>query len=112
MLNGIIPIPSPVNEPVRMYAPGSPEKASLKARLAAMLGETPEIPLLIGGKEVRTGRTGKVVCPHDHGHVLATYHQAGEAEVAQAVAAARAAWREWSEWPWVISARGTGRVGS
>jgi len=100
MLNGIIPIPSPVNEPVRMYAPGSPEKASLKARLAAMLGETPEIPLLIGGKEVRTGRTGKVVCPHDHGHVLATYHQAGEAEVAQAVAAARAAWREWSEWPW------------
>ena len=77
MLNGIIPIPSPVNEPVRMYAPGSPEKASLKARLAAMLGETPEIPLLIGGKEVRTGRTGKVVCPHDHGHVLALASDAG-----------------------------------
>ncbi|MCL4839493.1 MAG: aldehyde dehydrogenase family protein, partial [Thermoanaerobaculia bacterium] len=100
MLNGIVPVPPPVNEPVRSYAPGSPEKASLKARLARMLGETLDIPLLIGGREVRTGRTGTVVCPHDHRHVLATYHQAGEAEVEQAVAAARNAWREWSEWPW------------
>ncbi len=100
MANGIVPVPPPVNEPVRSYAPGSPEKASLKARLDEMLREEIEIPLIIGGKEVRTGNTAKAVCPHDHGHVLATYHQAGETEVQQAIDAAASAWRAWSETPW------------
>lgn len=100
MLNGHVPIPPPVNEPVRSYAPGSPEKASLKKRLERMLAETVEVPLIIGGEEVRTGRTGTIVCPHDHAHRLGTYHQAGEEEVRRAVDAAREAWREWSEWPW------------
>ncbi|HEX4954524.1 MAG TPA: L-glutamate gamma-semialdehyde dehydrogenase [Thermoanaerobaculia bacterium] len=100
MANGIVNVPHPVNEPVRAYAPGSAEKSSLKARLAAMMAEEIEIPLVIGGKEVRSGRVAKAVCPHDHGHVLATFHLAGEAEVNQAAEAAAGAWREWSEMEW------------
>jgi 1-pyrroline-5-carboxylate dehydrogenase len=100
MSNAIVQTPVPVNEPVKTYGPGSPEKASLKKKLDAMLGERIEIPLVIGGREVRTGDTVEAVCPHDHGHVLATYHQAGEKEVAMAVEAAADAWREWSETPW------------
>jgi len=100
MLNGIVRIPSPVNEPVRTYAPGSPERASIKKRLDEMLGETVDVPLVIGGEEVRTGKTLEQVCPHDHAHVLATCHQAGPAEVEAAVAAADRAWRDWSEMPW------------
>jgi len=100
MPNGIVPTPKPVNEPVRAYAPGSPEKTSLKRTLATMLAEEIEIPLIIGGKEVRTGKTAKAVCPHDHGHALATYHKAGAAEVQMAIEASQAAWREWSEMAW------------
>ncbi|MDH3403160.1 MAG: L-glutamate gamma-semialdehyde dehydrogenase [Acidobacteriota bacterium] len=100
MSNSIVRLPPPTNEPVLGYAPGSPEKAELKARLAAMMGERIEIPAIIGGREVRTGRTAEAVCPHDHGHVLATVHQCGRDEVEQAVAAAREAWREWSETDW------------
>jgi 1-pyrroline-5-carboxylate dehydrogenase len=104
MLNGIPRIPTPVNEPVRAYGPGSPEKAALKQRLESMLGECPDIPLVIGGKEVRTGNVGKTVCPHDHRHVLATYHQASPKEIESAIAAAKAAWRDWSEMPWAARA--------
>jgi len=100
MPNGIVPIPIPVNEPVRGYGPGAPEKASLKAKINEMLSEEIEIPLIIGGKEVRTGNTAKAVCPHDHSHVLGVYHKAGEAEVRQAIDASQAAWRDWSEMPW------------
>jgi len=100
MPNGIVPIPPPVNETIRSYAPGSPEKASLKARIRQMLGERIEMPLIIGGKEVRTGKTAEAVCPHDHRHVLGTYHLAGEAEVRMAIEAAAEAWRSWSETPW------------
>jgi len=99
MLNGIVRVPTPVNEPVRNYAPGSPERASLKLRLTEMLAETVDIPLLIGGREVRTGKTLKAICPHDHRHVLAHCHQAGPKEIELAIAAARSAWREWSEMP-------------
>lgn len=100
MPNAIVPTPVPVNEPVLDYPPGSPERATIEKRLEEMLAEPIEIPLLIGGREVRTGDTAEAVCPHDHGHVLATFHQAGEREVAMAVAAAADAWREWSETPW------------
>ena len=81
MPNGIVSIPTPVNEPIKSFAPGSPEKASLKARVREMLAEEIEIPLIIGGKEIRTGNTATAVCPHDHKHVLGTYHKAGEKEV-------------------------------
>ncbi len=100
MSNSIPSVPVPRNEPVRAYGPGSPEKASLKRRLDRMASEEIEIPLVIGGKEVRTGNLAECVMPHDHGHVLARVHQAGPEEVEAAVAAAREAWREWSETPW------------
>ncbi|MCB1008725.1 MAG: aldehyde dehydrogenase family protein, partial [Acidobacteria bacterium] len=100
MLNGIVRVPPPVNDPIRAYRPGSAERASIKKRLQEMASEQIEIPLIIGGKEVRTGKLGKAICPHEHGHVLATYHQAGPAEIDAAVAAAGKAWKEWSETPW------------
>ncbi len=99
-MSGDIQIPIPVNEPVLSYAPGTPERAVLKARLAAQASEQVEIPLVIGGREVRTKKTMKVVMPHRHGHVLATCHMAGPAEIGQAIEAARAAHREWASWGW------------
>jgi 1-pyrroline-5-carboxylate dehydrogenase len=93
-------VPQPINDPNRSYAPGSPERAELKARLNTTATETIDIPLVIGGREIRTGRTAKSVMPHDHKHVLAEYHLAGPEHVAQAIAAAADARREWSSWPW------------
>lgn len=101
MDNAIFSFPKPINEPVKAYAPGSSEKASLKKALAQLSSEEWDIPLVIGGKEIRTGNTGKVVMPHDHHHVLATYHKAGEKEVQMAIDAAMKAHKEWSELPWV-----------
>jgi len=98
--NGRRRVPPPVNDPVRSYAPGTPERASLKARLDEMAAERIEIPLIIGGQEVKTGKLGQAVMPHDHKHVLADYHKAEPKHIAQAVAAARKAWRDWSNWPW------------
>jgi 1-pyrroline-5-carboxylate dehydrogenase len=97
---GIRRVPEPVNDPNRSYAPGTPERAELKARLASMSAERIEIPLVIGGREIRTGRRGQVVMPHDHRHVLADYHLAGPEHVQQAIAAAAAARREWASWAW------------
>ncbi len=99
-MNGFARIPTPVNEPAFGYAPGSPERASITARLEQMLDERIEIPAIIGGKDVTTGNTLDVVCPHDHGHVLAVCHQVDEATVGKAIEAAAHAWREWSEMNW------------
>ena len=92
-------IPKPVNEPIRNYAPGSSEKASLKETLAELSQKEIEIPLIIGGKEVRTGDTANCIMPHNHGHVLATFHQAGEKEVLEAIESAQTAWKQWSIMP-------------
>ncbi|MFI5049967.1 MAG: L-glutamate gamma-semialdehyde dehydrogenase [Gaiellales bacterium] len=100
MSNGIFTLPAPVNEPVRDYAPGSPERASLKVRLAELNGQRIEIPMIIGGEEVRTGTTAQSVKPHDHEQVLADYHVGGAAEVERAIAAAGKARKEWAETPW------------
>ena len=100
MANGIARVPEPVNEPVRSYAPGSAAKLSLKKKLDEMLSHQIEIPVMIGGREIRTGKTVDAVCHHDHGHVLAKVHQAGPKEVERAVAAADKAWHEWSEMDW------------
>ena len=97
---GVRRVPQPVNDPNRSYAPGSPERAELKARLKTMAAETLDVPLVIGGREIRTGNTAKSVMPHDHRHVLAEYHLAGPEHVAQAIAAAADARREWGSWPW------------
>jgi len=98
-MNAIPRIPTPVNEPILSYAPGTAERAELKRALKEMSGQPIEIPLVIGGREVRTGRTVSVAMPHCHRHVLATVHQAGAAEIDAAIAAARQAWRDWSAWP-------------
>jgi 1-pyrroline-5-carboxylate dehydrogenase len=92
-------IPVPVNDPNLTYLPGSPERAALKARLASMAAERIDIPLIIGGCEVRTGRVEHVVMPHDHRHVLADWHKAEPQHVEQAIAAAAKAHGEWSSWP-------------
>ena len=97
-MNAIPKIPTPVNEPVLGYAPGSPERAELKRTLKDLSSRQVEIPLIIGGKEVRTGRTVDASMPHCHHHVLAKVQQAGPGEVEAAIAAARDAWREWSAW--------------
>ncbi|MCE9591866.1 MAG: L-glutamate gamma-semialdehyde dehydrogenase [Planctomycetes bacterium] len=88
--------PSPVNEPILGYLPGSPERAALKAELERQTATRVEIPLLINGQEIRTGKTLDVVLPHRHGHVIATAHLAGEREIAMAIDAALEAHRTWS----------------
>lgn len=103
-MNGIIKIPQPSNEPVWNYAPGSPEKASLKAELNNMLSEEVEIPLIIGGKEVKTGNFAECRCPHDHQHLLGRYHKAGPDEITMAIDEAKKAWKDWSEMDWVSRA--------
>lgn len=96
MSNGSFALPAPRNEPVLSHAPGTPERAALLSRLADLAREPIEIPLVIGGKEVRTGRLGEVRAPHRRDQVLARFHQAGPAEVQLAAEAAVAARREWA----------------
>ncbi len=103
-MNGVIKIPHPTNEPVMVFAPGSPEKESLKAELGKMLGEEIEIPLIIGGKEITTGNFADCRCPHDHKHLLGRYHKAGPDEITTAVDEAKKAWKDWSEMDWVSRA--------
>ena len=91
-------VPRPENDPNLSYAPGTPARAELKARLKQMAAETVDIPIIIGGKEIRTGTTEKVVMPHKHGHVLGNFHKATEDHVRQAAAAAVKARKEWSSW--------------
>lgn len=98
-ISGYERVPTPTNEGVRTYAPGSPERASLKARLSAMARERIAIPLVIGGNDVETGDLAQAVMPHDHGHVLADFHEATPANIQGAIDAARVAQAEWANWP-------------
>jgi len=97
---GIFRPPQPYNEPIHEHAPGSPERERLLRRLNEMQGERIEIPLVIGGEDVTTGRTREAVMPHDKDHVLADVHQGGPAEVERAVEAAADAWQDWHRLPW------------
>jgi 1-pyrroline-5-carboxylate dehydrogenase len=101
MNNSVFHFDVPQNEPVLDYAPGSPERGRLEAELARQAATEIEIPLVIGGEEVRTGRTRAVVMPCEHGHVLARYHLAGPDEVRRAAAAALAAHEAWSTLSWI-----------
>jgi 1-pyrroline-5-carboxylate dehydrogenase len=98
--NGIPRVPEPVNDFNRSYLPGSPERAELKKRLKEMAAERVDIPVVIGGREIRTGRTQPVVMPHNHRHVLGEWHAAGPEHVQQAIAAAAEAGHEWASWAW------------
>src|SRR4051795_4965256 len=98
--HGISRVPDPYNEPVRSYAPGAPEREEVRVRLTEMESQQLDIPLVIGGEEVRTGDTFEAVEPHNRSHVLATVHKGGAKEVERAIAAAAAAWQDWSCTPW------------
>ena len=91
----------PQNEPVFSYAPGTPERAALKAELEKQYNQCIEIPLIINGKDVKTGDMGTVVMPTEHGHVLAKYHKVGKKEVQMAIDAAMAARESWESMPWI-----------
>lgn len=100
MADTLMTVPLPENEPVQSYAPGSAEKKILKTALAELAAQEIEIPLLIGGREVYTGRLARCRMPHAHGHVLAVYHQAGPREVRLAIQAAQKAKLAWSAMDW------------
>ena len=93
-------VPTPINEPVRAYAPGSAERASLKATLASMSSQQTEMALVIDGKDVHTGKLGSAVMPHRHAHVLGQFHQGGAVEVQAAIDAALRAQKGWANLPW------------
>ena len=97
---GLARPPRPRNEPVKDYAPGSPERKSLRQRLDQMRSERTDVPLVIGGQDARTGTTREAVMPHDKDHVLADVHQGGAAEVEQAIKAAGDAWQDWHRTSW------------
>lgn len=100
MSNAYFRVQEPINEPYHSFAPGTPERASLKKKLKELKQEPIEIPAIINGKEVKTGRTADVVMPHNHAHKLATVHLCGEKEVNMAVDAALEAQKEWAKLPW------------
>ncbi len=99
-MNGQFRILKPANEPVKSYAPKSPEKAELKAKLAELSSTQIEIPIIIGGEEVKTGDMGECRAPHNHDLLLGTYHKAKAEQVEQAIAAAREAHKDWAARPW------------
>ncbi len=93
-------VPDPVNEPVLGYVPGSPERAELKAELERQANERVEVPLRIGSERVTTGNLGQMVAPHDHAHVLGSFHKAGPAQVEKAIETAEKARPGWAALPW------------
>ena len=100
MSNGVFQVPVPINEHILSYAPGTPERQTIRRELERMSARAIEIPARIGGRRVRTGRTAEAVMPHDHSHVLATWHKCGPPEVERAIRAALEAWPAWSRTPW------------
>lgn len=101
MNNALFGFENPQNEPIKQYARGSEEREKMIAALGKMSNEEIEIPLIIGGKEIRTGKTAKVVMPHNHQKTLATYHQASEKEVEMAISEALKTKKMWDEMPYV-----------
>ena len=101
MNNAIYNFREPKNEPVLSYSPGSPERRLIEAELEDQSNKVIDIPLIIGGKEIRTGKTGKVVKPTEYGHILATYHMATDKEVSQAINAALEAKECWMNLAWM-----------
>ncbi len=100
MFNGIFNIPKPANEPIKSYAPGTPERPALKAVLKEMRSAETEVPMIIGGREVRDGRTAPILCPHDHRTPLGQVHQGDASWVEKAIQAANAAKAEWGGMTW------------
>ncbi len=99
MSDAMFNVPTPVNEPILGYAEGSAEKKELKAACRKLAGQQIDIPMVIGGKEVRTGATADCVMPHKHSHKLGQYHKGGEKEVRMAIKAAQKAKKSWAATP-------------
>ena len=100
MSNGIFNVPVAANEPIYDYAPGTPEREALLASYKAQFNAKVDVPMYIGGKEVRTGNTGNLTPPHDHQHVIGTFHKGDASHVEAAIEAALAAKDRWSNMPW------------
>ena len=100
MANAKFNLSLPSNEPIKSYAPGTLERRDIKAKLKELKAQQIEIPVIIGGKEIKTGNMGKCVLPHDHGTVVGTYHKAGEKEVQEAIEASLMAHRQWAKMDW------------
>ena len=100
MSNAFFRVPTPVNEPVKGYAPGSRERAELKQALADLKSQQRDLPMHIGGQEVRTGRTVRITPPHDHQYVLGQFHEGDATHVTQAIDAALAARPAWAALAW------------
>ncbi len=99
MQNTVSNIPMPPNEPIYSYAPGTPERALLEQELALLGEQQVEIPIVIGGKRITTGKLGQCIEPHNHKNVVATYHKADAALVAEAIEVSQAAKAEWEALP-------------
>ncbi|WDP91581.1 MAG: L-glutamate gamma-semialdehyde dehydrogenase [Desulfobacter sp.] len=100
MSNSVFTLPQPYNEPVKSYAPGTPERARLEAELERQMGMAVEVPVVINGEAVYTGNVQNIVCPHDHGHVLGKVHMADDEHIRAAVDAAMAAKPAWEAMDW------------
>ncbi|MFA3784222.1 L-glutamate gamma-semialdehyde dehydrogenase [Melioribacteraceae bacterium 4301-Me] len=100
MANAIYNVPLPPNEPVKNYSPGSPERTALKSKLEELQNQQIDIPIIIGGKEIRTGDTENCILPHNHQKVIGKYHKAGEKEVNLAIKSAMEAHKFWSRMDW------------
>jgi len=100
MTNAIFRVPEPYNEPVKSYEPDSPERQELKLKLAELASKQIEVPLIIGGKKVKTGNLAEMRAPHNHDLKLGVYHKAGKREINRAIKAALRARHAWAEMPW------------
>lgn len=100
MLKGFFHVPKAVNEPVKSYAPNSPEKAKVLEAYKQMWNSTVDVPLYIGSEEIRTGNTRNMTAPHDHKHVVGTYHLAEKAHIEKAIANALEAKTKWANLAW------------
>ncbi len=100
MGKGFFNVPVAINEPVKSYAPGSPERDAVLKTYKKMFNETIDVPMYINGKDVKTGHTNTMSAPHDHQHIVGSYHLAEESHVKEAIASALEARKEWSQLPW------------
>jgi 1-pyrroline-5-carboxylate dehydrogenase len=100
MSKGFFHVPKAINEPVKSYAPNSPEKAAVLAAYKKMWNETIDVPNYIGGQEIRTGNTKNMSAPHDHKHIVGTYHLAEKKHIEQAIESALQARKNWANMAW------------